>query len=249
MNSNLTIFDIEISGKDKAQLSLEISDAIKNGIEPLTLACANPHSLVVSLDDALFKKALKSTNVLVADGKGVALAGRYVKKHPVERITGFDMFSITMKELERLEKSVFFFGSSDLVLNKIASAVGKDYPGVRLAGVLSPPFGEWSIDENNEMIERINKEKPDVLWVGMTAPKQEKWVEQNKSKLNVKVIGSIGAVFDFYAGTKPRAPAWMCSLGIEWLHRLIKEPKRMWKRNFISTPLFLRLLFKESNGK
>ena len=249
MNSDLVIFDIEIFGKDKAQLSLDISDAIKNGIEPLTLACANPHSLVVSLDDALFKKALKDTHVLVADGKGVTLAGRYVKKRPVERITGFDMFSMTMKELEKHKKSVFFFGSSDLVLNKIARAIEKDYPGVKLAGVLSPPFGEWSIDENNEMIERINKEKPDVLWVGMTAPKQEKWVEQNKSKLNVKVIGSIGAVFDFYAGTKPRAPAWMCSLGIEWLHRLIKEPKRMWKRNFISTPLFLGLLFKESNGK
>ncbi|MCK4676315.1 MAG: WecB/TagA/CpsF family glycosyltransferase, partial [Gammaproteobacteria bacterium] len=79
----------------------------------------------------------------------------------------------------------------------------------------------------------------DVLWVGMTAPKQEKWIEENRSKLKTSTVGAIGAVFDFFAGTYPRAPIWAARFGIEWLFRLIKEPKRMWKRNFVSTPVFL----------
>jgi N-acetylglucosaminyldiphosphoundecaprenol N-acetyl-beta-D-mannosaminyltransferase len=81
-----------------------------------------------------------------------------------------------------------------------------------------------------------------VLWVGMTAPKQEKWVHANARALSVPVIGSVGAVFEFFAGTNPRAPQWMCTLGIEWLYRLMREPRRMWRRNFVSTPRFLRMV-------
>ncbi len=90
------------------------------------------------------------------------------------------------------------------------------------------------------MIATINEAEPDVLWVGMTAPKQEKWVHANVDSLNARVIGSVGAVFDFFAGTAPRAPQWMCSLGLEWLHRLAREPRRMWRRIFVSTPVFVR---------
>jgi exopolysaccharide biosynthesis WecB/TagA/CpsF family protein len=95
------------------------------------------------------------------------------------------------------------------------------------------------------MIEVINAAKPDVLWVGMTAPKQEKWVEENRHLLNVAVIGSIGAVFDYFSGTHPRAPQWICEYGIEWMYRFVKEPKRMWKRNFVSTPKFIALVLKQ----
>lgn len=249
MGIELTIFGIHISNKNKKEISVNIADAIRSSNKPLILACANPHSLVISVEDQLFKKALIGSDVLVADGKGVTLAGRYLKKCVVERITGYELYSLAMDELQRQNKSVFFFGSSEAVLSRISYKIKNDYPEVKLAGFLSPPFGDWSDDKNNEMIDVINKASPDILWVGMTAPKQEKWVEQNKEKLNVKVIGSIGAVFDFYAGTKARAPMWMCLLGLEWLHRLIKEPKRMWKRNFISTPLFIKLVLKEVFGK
>jgi N-acetylglucosaminyldiphosphoundecaprenol N-acetyl-beta-D-mannosaminyltransferase len=248
MNLALKIFGIEISGSDLGQLSAEVNNAIAVAATPLLIACANPHSLVVSLHDELFRKALKQTKILVADGMGVAMAGRYLKRRKVQRITGFDVFSATMQQLEESKGSVFFFGSSIEVLERITNKINVDYPNVRLAGVLSPPFGDWSHAKNNEMIDSINQSNADVLWVGMTAPKQEKWASQNFENLDVKVIGSIGAVFDFYAETKPRAPEWMCRLGVEWLHRLIKEPKRMWRRNFVSTPLFLFLVFKELIG-
>jgi len=92
------------------------------------------------------------------------------------------------------------------------------------------------------MVQTINLARPDVLWVGMTAPKQEKWVEENRHNLNVPVIGSIGAVFDFYAGTYARAPQWVCRIGFEWAYLFMLEPRRMWHRNFVSTPKFLWLV-------
>src|SRR4029453_5859861 len=113
---------------------------------------------------------------------------------------------------------------------------------VRLCGILSPPFNRWSAEANSAMLETINKADPDFFLVRMTPPKQEKWVDENRDQLRATVIGSIGAVFDFYAGTNPRAPRWMCGLGIEWLYRLAKEPRRMWRRSFISTPKFVALV-------
>ena len=92
------------------------------------------------------------------------------------------------------------------------------------------------------MVQTINDAKPDVLWVGMTAPKQEKWVEENRHNLTVPVIGSIGAVFDFYAGTYARAPQWVCRIGLEWAYRFLLEPRRMWQRNCVSAPKFLWLV-------
>ena len=92
------------------------------------------------------------------------------------------------------------------------------------------------------MIRLINDAQPDVLWVGMTAPKQETWVQTNRKRLRVPVIGSIGAVFDFYAGTHPRSPRWICRLGLEWVYRFVREPRRMWRRNFVSAPKFIGLI-------
>ena len=103
---------------------------------------------------------------------------------------------------------------------------------------------------NQKMIEAINRVKPDVLWVGMTAPKQEKWIYQNKDKLDVKFIGAIGAVFDFYAGTKKRSQPFFQKIGLEWLPRLLGEPRRLWHRNFVSNPVFLmRVLRQRFMGK
>ena len=248
MSKGLKIFNIEITDLRLDQFSSFVRDVLEDSVQPFLLACANPHSLVESLKDDIFYKALKRTDLLVADGIGVVLVGRYLKRKPVEKITGSDVYSLTMRELERCKGSVYFFGSSEVVLKRISHRICEDFPNIRLAGTLSPPFGDWSQEKNNEMIKEINQADVDVLWVGMTAPKQEKWVLQNIEHLNVKLIGSIGAVFDFYAETKPRAPSWMCKIGMEWLHRLLAEPKRMWRRNFISTPLFLFLVIKEMIG-
>jgi len=218
------------------RITKKITQTNKN---PFIFVCANPHSLVVAQKDKIFMDALNKADATVADGSGVSMVSNLLNINTGPRITGNDFFEMVMAYLNCTNRRVFFFGSSDFVLNKIKDQINSKYPNIILAGTLSPPFREWTEDENNEMINIINQSNSDVVWVGMTAPKQEKWIEANRSRIKTSTIGAVGAVFDFFAGTYPRAPALANRLGIEWLFRLVKEPKRMWKRNFVSTPLFL----------
>ena len=220
--------------------------AIEGEHKEVTFACANPHSLVVAQDDTTFFNSLNSTDLVVADGAGIMFAGCLARIKVGPRIAGAKYFFSVMKALQARGKGrILFFGSSDYVLEHISKRMQEEFPALELCGTISPPFRGWNVDENQAMLEQINDARPDVLWVGMTAPKQEKWVHENRNSLHVPVIGSIGAVFDFYAGTHPRAPQWMCNAGMEWLYRLLREPRRMWKRNFVSTPKFLYLVLLE----
>jgi len=125
------------------------------------------------------------------------------------------------------------------VLREIVEKMSVDYPKIEV-GVYSPPFKpEFGEEDNAKMVEAVNAFKPDVLWVGMTAPKQEKWIYQNREKLDVYFIGAIGAVFDFYIGRIKRSHPVFLKLGLEWLPRLLQEPGRLWGRNFVSNPMFL----------
>lgn len=222
------------------------NQAIQGKRPQVHFACANPHSLVTAKTDKEFTDALKNSDLVVADGTGVTLLARITSLPVPPRITGHDFFEGLLDVLNKQgKKRIFFFGSSDKVLEKIRTKLSDTYPNLEIAGTYSPPYRSWSQEENAAMISIINDSHADVLWVGMTAPKQEKWVFNNRAALNTPVIGSIGAVFDFIAGTHPRAPDWMCSCGIEWLYRLVKEPKRMWQRNIVSTPKFILSALKE----
>jgi N-acetylglucosaminyldiphosphoundecaprenol N-acetyl-beta-D-mannosaminyltransferase len=222
----------------------ELTDAAVSAIEgrarQFVFACANPHSLVTARNDAAFREALEATDAVVADGVGCRWGAMLSGVALGPRITGFDFFSAMMASLDGARGRAFFFGSSDTSLQLIRQRSSRDFPHVTV-GTLSPPFGCWPEEENERMLEEIRAFRPDVLWVGMTAPKQEKWVASHAGALPVPVVASIGAVFDYYAGVVYRAPAWICRLGLEWLYRLPREPKRLWRRTFISAPAFLWL--------
>lgn len=240
-----TLLGVPISRKSLAIITQDSIAAIERKSPPVVFACANPHSIVVAQRDSSFLSALTEANIVVADGVGVSFMARFVGVELGPRITGTDYFQAVLNALQqRGSGRVFFFGSSQLVLHLIAKRFARDFPALTLCGTLSPPFGLWSDEENGRMVQVISDARPDVLWVGMTAPKQEKWVEANRRQLNIPVIGSIGAVFDFYAGTYTRAPQWMCRIGLEWAYRLILEPRRMWKRNFVSAPIFVWLVLR-----
>ena len=209
-----------------------------------TFACANPHSLVVAQRDRAFFRALRACSAVVADGVGVTMAARVTGADVGPRITGADFFLGLMARANRRGGRVFFLGSSEGVLSEIAVRARRDYPRLHI-DTLSPPFGGWDEATNDEILARIRDARPDILWVGMTAPKQEKWVHANREQLDVPVIGSIGAVFDFYAGTVQRAPDWICDAGLEWLYRLVREPSRLWRRTLLSAPIFLMLVARE----
>jgi N-acetylglucosaminyldiphosphoundecaprenol N-acetyl-beta-D-mannosaminyltransferase len=239
MRDAFVLLGVPVDRKSLQTATAEAMSAIEGRGGPVVFACANPHSLVTAHVDPLFKSALERASIVVIDGVGLSVMARIVGIDAGKRITGTDYFFAVMNELQaRGGGRFFFFGSSQAVLDCIGARMSDDFPNLTLCGALSPPFGSWSDEENDAMVARINAARPDVLWVGMTAPKQEKWVEQNRPRLSARVIGSIGAVFDFYAGTHPRAPQWMCDAGIEWLYRLVREPRRMWRRNLVSAPKF-----------
>jgi len=166
------------------------------------LACMNPHSYAVARHDRVFSRALHSADWLIPDGVGVIFASKLLGGNIHERVTGSDIFQGVLGELNKIDGySVFFLGSTDQTLAAIRARMAVDFPNLRVAGMYSPPFKpSYSQSELDEMVKTINDAKPDVLWVGMTAPKQEKWILENCARLNVKFAGAIGAVFDFYTG-------------------------------------------------
>jgi len=219
----------------------DIAESICTTPESRYLACLNPHSLVVAKDDPVFSEALHATDWLVPDGAGVLLASRFLGCPVHERITGSDVFYGLHDRLNlQGGGSIFFLGSTEEILAEIRQRMAKDYPNLRVAGTFSPPYKpEFTPEELDGMIDAINAARPDVLWVGMTAPKQEKWIHQNRHRLQVKFIGAIGAVFDFYTGFVMRSHPVFQKLGLEWLPRLLQEPRRLWRRMLISAPIFL----------
>jgi len=238
------LLGVRIGPRSLPELVAASLRAIEGRGDPFVFTCANPHSLVIARKDAEFRAALERASAVVADGVGCQW-GAALSGVPVgPRITGSDFFRSMMGALNDDSRRAFFFGSSVAVLEELSSRVSRDYPRVAIK-TLSPPFGAWSTLENCRMLDEIHSFRPDVLWVGMTAPKQEKWVASNSAALRVPVIGSIGAVFDYYAGMTHRAPQWVCDLGLEWLYRLPREPKRLWRRTFVSAPLFLWFVLRE----
>lgn len=216
----------------------------------LLINTINAHSYNTAQKDVVFAEALTNGDVLIPDGASIVKACRWIKakSQPKERIAGWDLFVHEMErvnnENEGAKKKVMFLGSSNNVLALIKARAEKDYPNIEVI-TFSPPYKPVFSDEDNRMmIESINNTKPDLLWIGMTAPKQEKWAYAHWNELNINChAGTIGAVFDFYAGTIQRAPIWWQEHSLEWLYRLLKEPKRMWRRYLIGNILFLWNIF------
>src|SRR3569832_146296 len=184
-----SLLGVAIDRKPLDQLVDDALDAITRRGPRVTFACANPHSLVTAQEDSFFLRALNHASHVVADGVGVLMMARMAGIEVGPRITGSDFFSGVMESLERRGGGrVFFFGSSQRVLDLIAERCVREYPHVIVCGMLSPPYRQWSDEENEAMLMQINNARPDVLWVGMTAPKQEKWVEANQGRLHRRSI-------------------------------------------------------------
>lgn len=228
----------------------------------LLINTINAHSYNTALKDEAFAEALMLGDVLIPDGASIVKACRWMgaKSQPKERIAGWDLFVYEMERLngqagnekteEKKRHRVMFLGSSEKVLTLIKERAAKDYPHLEVV-TYSPPYKEtFSKEDDERMIKAINDVKPDLLWIGMTAPKQEKWTYGHWSELAIDChVGTIGAVFDFYAGTAKRAPQWWQEHSLEWLYRLIKEPRRMWKRYLVGNVLFLWNILMNEMGR
>lgn len=217
----------------------------------LLIDTINAHSFVTAQKDQDFRKALLEADALIPDGISIVKAAKFLgmKNAPLEKVAGADLFEFEMDKLNRRGGKCFFMGSSEKVLAKIRENAAARYPRI-IVETYSPPYKPvFSEEDNRHIIDAVNASDPDLLWIGMTAPKQEKWLHDNWSRLDIHChAGAIGAVFDFFAGTLQRAPEKWQKAGLEWLYRFIKEPRRMWRRNMISNPVFVWLVLKEKLG-
>lgn len=205
----------------------------------------NQYSFCIAEQDTAFKTALQGSDILLPDGIAIVAAVRRISGQKIRKIAGADIHHHLLHELNQKSGSCFYLGSSENTLLKIRERMATEFPNISV-GTFSPPYSvEFSEVENAQMLEAVNAFQPDVLFVGMTAPKQEKWAYTHKAQLDAKIICSIGAVFDFYAGTVERPSPFWVKLRLEWFIRLLKEPQRMWKRYLYYGPVFLGLVLRE----
>lgn len=222
--------------------SQSLSDINIEGSKKL-IQTINAYSYVMAERTPEFKKALQNADVLIPDGFPIVLAAKILAKQNIQKIAGADLFFHCMNICNESKGRVFFIGSTETTLAKIRERAAQEFPDIAVASYSPPYKSQFSKEDSEDMLKAINAHKPDVVFVGMTAPKQEMWAEEHKHAIHAKAICSIGAVFDFYAGTVQRAPQWMIKLKLEWFYRLVKEPKRMWKRYLVYSPLFFWDLF------
>lgn len=201
--------------------------------------------------DVLFEEALTKGDVLIPDGISIVRTCHLLKakSRPKERIAGWDLFTFEMHRLNKKGGKVMFLGSSEKVLGLIQKNAASRYPNLEVV-TYSPPYKpQFTVEDDLNMVKAINDADPDLLWIGMTAPKQEKWTYANWDRLNIHChVGTVGAVFEFFAGTHKRAPEIWQKLGLEWLYRLLAEPRRMWRRYIIGNVEFISLIVRERFG-
>ena len=191
----------------------------------------NLDHIVMLENDNLFRDVYANANLILADGKPLIWISKYLKNPIIEKISGSDFFPNVCKKAAEQGYSIFILGAAEGIAAKAAERLMSSYNNLKIVGTYSPPIGfEKNPIETSRVLEMINASNPDILAVALGSPKGEKFIYQNLEKLNVPLSMSIGATIDFIAGKVKRCPKWMSNLGLEWLYRIYKEPKRMWKR-------------------
>lgn len=213
------------------------------------VSCLNQYTYCIAEEDVQFKEALLNSEVLLPDGIGIVAAVKFLNGKRIKKIAGADLHLYLLQKLNEAGGRCFYLGSTDATLQKIKERLSAEFPAVRVGSYAPPHAAQFSEAESAAMVDAVNAFEPDILFIGMTAPKQEKWAYAHKKRLDVKAICCIGAVFDFYAGTVERPSPFMISIGLEWFGRLVSEPKRLWRRYLYYGPIFLWLLFKEKSSK
>lgn len=227
--------------QDTVKLIVEQIDELKGEF----ICLSNVHTTVMSQKDEEYRKIQNSAFLALPDGSPLSLVQRLRGYRMAEQVAGPDLMPALWKATEKTEISHYFYGSTPETIEALEKKLRKDYPELKIAGMEAPPFRPLTEEEDAQAIQRINDSGAAIVWVGLGAPKQEKWMYEHRGKINAVMLG-VGAGFDFHAGTVKRAPAWMRNHYLEWLYRLIQDPKRLWKRYVQTNGKFLLLSIKDA---
>ncbi len=199
---------------------------------------SNVHTSVMARENPEYAEVLNSAALVFPDGTPIAKLQKKRGYQGVERVAGPDFMANMFRDTQDGKVSHYFYGATEDTLKALNENLLAKYPGINIKGMYSPPFRELSPEEDEEDIRKINESGADILWVGLGAPKQEKWMKAHKGKINAVMMG-VGAGFDFHAGTIDRAPVWVQKIGLEWLYRLFQDPGRLFKRYFVTNTKFI----------
>lgn len=205
----------------------------------------NVHTTVMSHGDPEYCKVQNEAFLALPDGRPLSLVERLRGFSQADQTAGPDLMPAMWKATEGTEITHYFYGSSPETIAALEKNLHEKYPGLKLAGLESPPFRPLTEEEDQAVIDRINQSGTDILWVGLGAPKQERWMYEHRDKIHALMFG-VGAGFDFHAGTVKRAPKWMREHYLEWLYRLLQDPKRLWKRYVVTNTKFIFLSIKDA---
>lgn len=194
------------------------------------------------------RKIHNSAGLVTPDGMPLVWVSRLYGYPDVKRVYGPDlMVALCSSSIEKGYRH-FFYGGTEGLADQLVECLVQRYPGLQVAGIYSPPFHPLSEEEDRKIVSLIKNADPDIIWVGLSTPKQEIWMSEHIDRLGNCVLFGVGAAFDFLSGNKKQAPSWMQSIGLEWFFRLSTEPKRLWKRYLINNPLFLILVISQAIG-
>lgn len=244
------MFSIGIDNVNLIEAGTKVIEMAKNKDTQSFVVTPNVDHIMKLRNDKEFKIIYERATLILADGQPLLWAAKFLKKPLKEKVSGSDLFPLVCEMAAKEGLKVFLLGAQEGVALTAATRLTKKYTGLNVVGVYSPPFGFEKIKEENEKIITLLREaQPDILFVGLGAPKQEKWIYRHINAIKVPVSLGIGASFDFEAGTIKRAPHWMQKNGLEWFWRFCQEPKRLFKRYFIEDSKFFLLLLLEKVKK
>jgi N-acetylglucosaminyldiphosphoundecaprenol N-acetyl-beta-D-mannosaminyltransferase len=228
---------------DAVAWSDTVGDMVRWGArrESRVVAMCNVHSVVTARSDDDLRSALSSADRAMPDGQPIAWVLRRKGFEGQQRVNGPDLMWSYLSEAERQGRIVFFYGSTQAILDKLGSTLAITFPRLRVGGMLSPPFRDLTAQEDTEVLRQIHDSRAEVVFVALGCPKQEKWMAAHRGRLNAVMVG-VGAAFAYHAGVVRRAPFWMQRSGLEWLYRLLQEPRRLWKRYVTTNTLFILAL-------
>jgi len=208
----------------------------------------NVHTMMEAYWDESYRNIINESYLSIPDGKPLEVVGKLKGSKKISRLFGPTVMEKFIDWGRKDGISHFFIGSSEESLQKLCIAIESKYPGTKISGMIAPlfkPVNDW---DNETFIKTINEARPDFIWVGLGAPKQERWMYDNFRKIDKGILFGIGAGFDYLAGNTKHAPNWMKNASLEWLFRLLQEPRRLWKRYFRTIPPFIFLASLELMG-
>jgi N-acetylglucosaminyldiphosphoundecaprenol N-acetyl-beta-D-mannosaminyltransferase len=246
VNKRINILGIDISAINMSDALSKIEHLIITKKQGYVCVCPN-HTIMESQKDSKLRDIVNSADVATPDGMSIVWASRLLGHHEVEQVAGSELMIAISDLSAKKGYTHFYYGGDNSVPGKLAESIQQRFPNLKIVGTYSPPFRKLADDENNAIIDMINNTNPDIVWVGLGMPKQELWIGDHFGQIKAPVMIGVGAAFDFLSGKKKRAPKWVQKAGLEWLFRLIQEPKRLWRRNLYH-PIFFFKLFLQILG-